>query len=317
MEKLCFIVNPASRGGRNSEFLAKLERWRQQRCPESTLVHTQAPGHAIRLAQEAAANGCSRLIAVGGDGTLNEVVNGIGGLSQEGRPAIGVLSTGTGGDFARFLESKYHTPRDPSWLEDAEAVAVDFGKIALLGGGPDRERYFLNIADAGLSGEVVQRVNATKKRLGKLEYMRATLPTIFRYKPPRVRLSILAPEPVRQVHEFQMMMVVVANGRYFGGGMCIAPDEELNDQHFQLLWVEQLSYFKTLLQVPNVYLKKRFRHPKMHYADVTELRLESLDGLLPLGIDGEFQQAQALTFSLIPLGLKILVPRQKSSIPHH
>ncbi|HEX5034221.1 MAG TPA: diacylglycerol kinase family protein, partial [bacterium] len=187
MENICFIVNPASRSGKSRDLIESLHQYLEKKLPDSELLFTEYPNHAPELTRWAVEEGYRRLIAVGGDGTLNEVANGILALPAEKRPALGGIATGTGGDFARRLREIYAFPKDFSWLHRLRETSIDVGAVAMedLEGRPSN-RHFLNVADAGISGEVVRRVNASPKRFGTLEYLVATLRSVRSFEPPRV-----------------------------------------------------------------------------------------------------------------------------------
>src|SRR5919106_214978 len=212
MEEICFIVNPVSRSGKSRRSIATLRQYLERHLPKSELRFTESPNHATELSRQAAEEGYRRLVAVGGDGTLNEVANGVLDLPLKKRPAIGVISTGTGGDFARRLRELYSFPKDFSWLGQAGEMAIDGGAVAMEDiRGRASNRHFLNVADAGISGEVVRRVNASPKRFGTLEYLVATLGSVRSYAPPRVSVSTEDAKGRVQHREVDLLLAVVAN----------------------------------------------------------------------------------------------------------
>lgn len=304
---VAFIVNPVARRGKNRGFLAALRAFAAERLPEAQWLPTEGPGHASRLAQEAAGRGCRRLFSVGGDGTLNEVANGVLTLPPEARPAVGTLSSGTGGDFSRNLKELYPYPSDFSWILAARPRRIDVG-LARLGPAAETERYFLNIADAGIAGEVVRRVSASRKILGSLEYLRSTLLAAWSYRAPRVRVALTLPDGRLWERELNLLIAMAANSRYFGGGMCIAPEAELDDGLFFCMVAERLPYGALLRQLPQIYRKKRMRHPQIHYQAGTRLAIESLSGEMPIDLDGEHLHSPRIVFEIRPQALDILVP---------
>lgn len=311
MDRYFFIINPASRGGRNRGFLEKLQAWQKKVFPNAELAFTKKPAHATQLARQACERGFERIVAVGGDGTVNEVLQGIAELQKNERPALGILSMGTGGDFARFLHESYGLLRDPDWLEDPRELSVDIGHTEFQEKGePLRERYFINIADTGLSGEVTRRVNATDKSWGTLQYLRSTFSAVLQYQAPRVRVTLLDPAPMNKSWEVDLLIFVVANGRYFGGGMCIAPNAEITDQLLDVLLVEKVGYLRLMREFPKVYLKKPLHSPRVHHARVREVEIESLSTPLHLDIDGESFQADRVHFKILPKGIRILLPKK-------
>jgi diacylglycerol kinase (ATP) len=309
--KALFIVNPSSQGGRTRKFGESLARWLQSHWPESELRWTSHAGHGIELARQGVKAGYQALISVGGDGTLNEVVNGLGFLSKPDRPAIGILAKGTGGDFARGFHEMYPVPKDPGWLRTAGTVDVDMGKITLQDEtGSATFRYFVNIADVGLSGEVTRRVNATSKWLGPLHYLRATVAAALRYRAPRIKILRLLGGSCNIPEEMNLLVLILANGRYFGGGMCIAPQARVDDGHFQIIAAPKISYSSLLWQLRRVYQKKRFNHPEVRYGRASLVELAGLTGPLPIDVDGEYFEAQQVKFEILPKALTMLVPQR-------
>ncbi|HKX12834.1 MAG TPA: diacylglycerol kinase family protein [bacterium] len=311
MEETCFIVNPASRSGKSRRLIESLRQYLERELPKSELRFTQSPNHATELGRKAAEEGFRRLVAVGGDGTLNEVANGVLDLPIKKRPAIGVISTGTGGDFSRRLRELYSFPKDFSWLLRPGEATVDVGAVAMEDlRGVASNRYFLNVADAGISGEVVRRVNSSPKRFGTLEYLVATLRSVRSYQPPRVSVSTEDAKGRVRHREIDLLLAVIANGRYFGGGMCIAPQAELDDGRLDFLLADRLPYTSLLAQLPRVYRRLRFDHPKVEYSEGQALSLEAESGEIPLDLDGEFFRVRKAAFRILPRALRILLPQE-------
>lgn len=309
MEEICFIVNPASRSGKSRGAVERLRQYLKREMPKSELRFTDGPNHATELAAKAAAEGYRRLVAVGGDGTLNEVANGILGLAEKKRPAVGVIANGTGGDFARRLRELYSFPKDFSWLRRLRETAIDVGAVAMSeASGKDFTRHFLNVADAGISGEVVRRVNASPKRFGTLEYLVSTVRSVRSYHTPKVLVTSQDAKGRTKKREIELLLAVIANGRYFGGGMCIAPEAELDDGRLDFLVADKLPYTSLLAQLPRVYRRLRFDHPQVHYSEGEALSLEAESGEIPLDLDGEFFRVQKAAFQILPQALRILVP---------
>jgi diacylglycerol kinase (ATP) len=311
MKDYYFIVNPVSRGGHNKKYIELLRRWIPTKFPKAVLAVTKRPGHASQLAGQAAQQGFQRVVAVGGDGTLHEVVNGLASLPAASQPAVGILSAGTGGDFVRSLHDEFSFPKDFSWLEGPKEIPMDIGKATLeKEDGATFEKFFINIADLGLSGEVSQRVNVSEKILGTWEYLYSSLVAALRYQAPRVRISGISEAGKEQDYEVELLLLVVANGKYFGGGMCIAPQAKMDDQKFEILLAEKVGYLTLLREIPHLYLKEKIRHPKVHYGVGRKIRVQCLKGRLAVDLDGEYFSAQRVCLELIPKGIKILVPNR-------
>lgn len=313
--KVACIVNPASGGGKYHKKLAELRQALQSLEPGLAWEETKSPGHATELARQMTEAGVERLVVIGGDGTLSEVANGILPFSQSQRPALAVLAQGTGGDYSRRLKELAKFPKDPRWILNGKKLQekwVDVGELKLLNqeGKVETEttRYFLNIAQAGLGGEVVRRVNLGGKKLGGFEYPKATLLGALNYHPPKIKLSGLNNSLQESQEETKLLLLIIAKGRYFGGGMCIAPEAELDNGEFQVLFAPPVSYLSLLYHLPEVYRRKHFSHPKVRYYQTPLLQVSSLEEPLLLDLDGEFFQAQALRAQAIPHAIRILLP---------
>src|SRR5262247_3130445 len=228
------IVNPNSQGGRLGKRWTELADTIGRAFPFDEAV-TQAPGDATRLAREALRAGAERIVAIGGDGTINEVVNGFfddQGAAIAPAASFAVIPFGTGGDFRRTVQM-------PVELVDAAKVIaanhrrkIDVGRLEFTAtAGGRATRMFANIASFGVSGVVDRLVNESSKRLGRLAFAVATARATWSYKNQRVQLVFDGRDRV----EATINTVAVANGRYFGGAMMVAPNAELDDGQFDVI----------------------------------------------------------------------------------
>ena len=282
------IVNPRSAGGKTER------RWPQLR----EIVHeaygpfetqlTQAPGDGTRLARAALEAGEDLVVALGGDGTINEVVNGFFDGERAIRPgaALGILPAGTGGDFIKTLG----TPRDvaaaAAVLRNSAPRPIDVGRLTFTAtDGQKTTRHFINIASFGIGGLVDRYVNQSSKRFGgKVSFALASLRAGLAYKNPTVRVS-LDGQPAR---EGKIYSVAVANGRYFGGGMKVAPDAELDDGLFDVITMGDMGLSDMLLRGLDIYSGKHLSNPKVSHARARTLDAEPADGAeVLLDVDGE------------------------------
>ncbi len=307
MSELGFIVNPASRRGKSRGFIESLQDYLAAQLPEAEVLFTEAPGHATALAKKLGERGFRRIFSVGGDGTLNEVVNGVMALPKKDRPAVGVLAAGTGGDFSRRLRELASFPKDFSWLLRSKPLRIDLGCAWLGPKGKEEARYYINIADAGIAGEVVKRVNVSSKFLGTLEYLRSTVQAGWQYQAPRVKMTITRADQSLLRKEFDLLIALAANSRYFGGGMCIAPQAELNDGKLFFMICERVPYLTLLAELRFVYRKQRMRDPRILYEEGMRMELEALSGDMAIDLDGEYLRTGRVVFEVVPSALEILV----------
>ena len=302
------VVNPSSQGGNVGKRWPHLADQIRREVPFEEAI-TKSPGDATRLAREALSSGATRVVALGGDGTINEVVNG---FFENGSPiapqaAFGYLPQGTGGDFRKSIG----VPKD-----FAEAVAclardhrrrIDIGRLDFTSaGGGKGVRMFANIASFGMSAMVDHAVNDSKKRFGSLSFFWATTKTTFRYKNQRVRLRF---DDDKDAVDLTINTVAVANGRFFGGGMMIAPDAELDDGLFDVVAMGDLGLRELVMNSRRVYKGSHLTLDKVSVRRAKTVRAEPGDGAtVELDVDGETPGRLPATFTVVPRALEVVTP---------
>ncbi|TLZ73620.1 MAG: diacylglycerol kinase family lipid kinase [Methanobacteriota archaeon] len=300
-----FIVNPASSNGKTGR------RWRahgadlRRELGGAFDVHrTERRGHATDLARDALAAGARTVVAVGGDGTLNEVVNGF--LADDGRrrsqdARLAFLPVGTGSDFARTLPMPRSAQALARLLREGRIRNVDAGRCEFLEEGVRRSRYFINIAEFGSGGAVVDRVNRTTKILGgRMSFTIAILRTLPKYRNTRVGYEADGGGP----HEAIVNDFVVANGRYFGAGLLPAPTADLEDGLLDVVVFGDID-FKTARR--NLPALRRGEHLTMK--EVTTFRCRSIvvrSHEEMIDLDGESVGRHPLRFEVLPKAVPIL-----------
>lgn len=235
--KTFFVVNPQSANGSTGKRWAELQGKVARAIPEFEHAFTERPMHAADLTRAALHKGYDCIVAVGGDGTINEVTNGFfeNGKVINAKAALGVVSRGTGGDFRKTFG--WDTDFDLALKRVASGTNMPFdvGELEFRAhDGQTGRRYFANICSFGVSGVVDQEVNRTSKALGgKLSFMFASAKAMMKYEDRKVRFSVDGGP-----HEDVLVTTLaVANGKYFGGGMKVAPDAEVNDGQFDVtIW---------------------------------------------------------------------------------
>ncbi len=298
------IINTKAAGGKAEAVFRSVEARMAKVVGELSVALTYEPEEVAGHLDRAAAAGIDRVIAVGGDGTNNSLVNALAG-----RPglsvSLGILPVGTGTDWARALG----IPSDPSeaveWLATAKPVPCDLGKaeyIDLSRGGLPSRRFFLNIASAGVSGEIVARVNKLRRRTA-LSFLRATIGTLFRYRPQRV---IVECDGIRY-YEGPTYLLAVANGQFFGRGMWVAPNALADDGLFDIVLVEGMPRIQILLALRTVFSGKHLERTDVHSTRAAAVKVHSEDGPLGLDFDGEEAQGQDLNYTLLPKAVRILL----------
>ena len=296
-----FLVNPASANGSTGRRWPEIHHAAVSRGLEGDALFSERPGHLTELAREAADGGATLLVVVGGDGSVNEVANGIAGRTDV---EVAVLARGTGWDFVR-------TYGIPHRLEDAVEVArsgrtreIDLGRVryrAWRGG--EAESWFANVASAGMSGAIAKRANETSKALGgKVSYAWATLTVFARWHNDEVFVTVDGERREGRMHD-----VVVANGRFFGGGMMICPEAEPDDGVFDVLLIGDLTKRDLLVTLPKTYKGRHLPHPKAELLRGAVVEIEA-PRALPVELDGEQPGTTPVRFEIVPTALRLRVP---------
>ncbi len=263
---------------------------------------SDAPEHIVELAREAAVGGAELVVVVGGDGTVNEVVNGVL-QSDRGGTELAVVPQGTGDDFARTFGI-------PTKLDDALALAaggtarpVDAGRASFRADGGQAERYFANFAGAGISGAIARRGAATSRRLGaRAAYMWATVTVFARWR--SVPMTIEADQERRQGPMFE---VLVCNGAYAAGGMRVAPDAAPDDGLFDAVLIGDITKPDFVTTFPKIYKGTHVGHPKIEVLRARAVAVEA-EAPLPVVLDGEQPGTTPARFEILPGALRVRSP---------
>jgi YegS/Rv2252/BmrU family lipid kinase len=297
-----FLVNPASQNGATGRRWPELAHRAAALGLRGDTLFSERPGQLGGLARRAVEDGARLLVVVGGDGTVNEVANGVAGLAGV---ELAVIARGTGWDFVRT----YAIPRK---LEAAVEVAlngrvreIDAGRATFRAwDGSEGETWFANVASAGMSGAVAKRANETTKALGgKASYLLALFKVFARWQNSQVRVTVDG-----EAREGSMQDVVVANGRYFGGGMMICPEAEPDDGLFDVLLLGDLTKRDLVANVPRLFRGTHLPHPKAELLRGRTATVES-DEPLPVELDGEQPGTTPVRFEVVPGALRLRVPR--------
>lgn len=302
------IVNPRSAAGST---LRRFERERSQfqtMFPRLEVRLTERPRHATELVRQAIQADARRIISVGGDGTNHEVVNGF--FDEQGQlidpsAALGLVTSGTGGDFRRTFGWSTAVFDDVRRIQQAKPRSIDVGKLTYTtSSGTTETRFFLNISSFGVSGQIVDTVNRSSKAFGaKASFISGTVRTLMGYQPPRVRLSLDdAPEVERSV-----TTVAVANGQYFGGGMWIAPHAQVDDGWLDCVCVAGGGLGLWMQHGWKIYAGRHERVPAVEMRRVKRVRACPV-GAEPVFVeaDGELLGQLPATFEVLPAVLPFL-----------
>ncbi len=299
------VVNPKSQGGRLGKRWAEHADILQRAFPFDD-VQTKGPGDATLLTRDALRAGAERIIAIGGDGTINEVVNGFfeNGVPIAPEASFGLVPFGTGGDFRR-------TMMIPTEIADAAAVIaanhrkqIDVGRLELTHrDGTRGVRMFANIASFGVSGVVDRLVNESGKKLGRLSFAYATARATWSYKNQRVQLVFDGDTKGRV--EATINTVAIANGKYFGGGMMVAPDAQLDDGQFDVIALGDFTFGDLVKSGRRIYKGTHLSMDKVTTRRARVIEAEPVDpnGIVELDGDGEPLGRLPARFEIVPSAL--------------
>jgi len=301
--EMFIIVNPVAGNGKTGKRWVGIEERLRIEGARFDVEFTREPGHATTLARNAVTAGYRTIVAVGGDGTLNEVVNGliVDGLADPD-VKLGLIPGGTGSDFGRGIG----LPRDPLEaalrLLEAEPRWLDIGQVECKLGAGTNTRYFINVAGLGFDGEVADRVNRSSKAMGgTLPYLYNLVITLMTYRNKRVRWSLDG-----QLRDEVLYSVIVANSSHFGGGMIISPNSRPDDGLFHIITLGDLGKLEFLAAVPRVYNGTHLTHPKVKEYTGREVKVEA-DGRLFLQAEGDLFGEAPAVFKVIPRAIQVLV----------
>ncbi len=305
------IVNPKSQGGKLASRWPEIAETLTRAFPYDDVM-TQGPGDATRLAREALKAGAERIVAIGGDGTINETVNG---FFENGKPiapdaSLAIVPFGTGGDLRRTLELPTDAAGAARVIAANHTKKVDVGKLELTDhDGKPALRMFINIASFGVSGHLDRMINAGGKKLGRLGYFTTGVRATLTYKNQRVQLIFDGDTKDRV--EVTAYNVAVANGKFFGGGMKIAPDAELDDGKFDVTVVGDLG----IMQLMTGFARQVYSgaHLKTKGISVRRAKVVEAEAIDPnekveFDVDGEHLGRLPARFEILPGALSLVVP---------
>lgn len=245
---------------------------------------TQSGKNATHCGTEAIKHGAQILIAVGGDGTVNEVANAILFHPNRSKLKMGILPYGKGNDFVRSLGIRRDLARLRDNIKLGKSKRIDAGRLEFVGKeGEKSKRYFVNIADVGLGGLVTQMLRAGKPLWSSnLTYFWVIIKSFMKYRPANVRFTSHG-----FYHEGKVMSICMANGRFFASGLGIAPEARLDDGILEWVILGKISIWDYIKNIPNLKRAKKIQHPEVSYHQGTECSISS-EIPLPIDMDGEF-----------------------------
>ncbi|KAF9153627.1 hypothetical protein BG015_003006 [Linnemannia schmuckeri] len=331
-KKIGFIVNRRGGGGKGGKTwdMASLEPAVTTRLASTKwkVEYTQHSGHASDLAREFVNEGYNIVVAVGGDGTISQVVNGY--MLADGNSkgcAVGIISSGTGGDFVRTTK----TPKDPlealELILSTESTLVDVGHVsATKPNSPSatNEQYFINICSVGISGSIIKRVESSsiaKYISGGLVYWLYTYLTGLVYRPPPVKYTLTggsAGAEDGKEKEMGLYIMAVANGRYLGGNMHIAPKAQISDGQFDVVCLHDLTLTDAFFKASPALKSGNLMNLPAHQAFTqrnTKVSISPVNAKDKIYVeaDGEVAGVLPAKWEIIGQGCRMILPLSQST----
>jgi YegS/Rv2252/BmrU family lipid kinase len=308
------IVNPASASGATGRAWPGIASDLATHFGGFKVEFTKASGDGTRLAIVGAEKGYDLIVACGGDGTVNEVANGILNSGQD--VVLGIIPSGTGGDFRRTLDIPNRAIDAAQILRTGKTIKMDVGRARFTGrNGEKIERYFLGIASFGLSGDVITRAKRERPEWmpampgnadGKIAYARAAVESVLAQRTIEAMVQI---DDGRE-RRLRLTNLCVANARYFGGGMRIAPDAKITDGQFDVVSIGDLGAARIFTNAHRLLRGTHLSMDDVHHVLARRVEARSLAGAEPilLDIDGELPGHLPASFEMVPAALRIRVP---------
>lgn len=309
------IINPQSASGETIKVWPGIASDLRTHFGAFKSVFTDAPTHAAELAAEAARQGTKLIIACGGDGTISEVANGILASGQDAE--LGIIPSGTGGDFRRTLGIPARSRDSARIMREGKTRRIDIGRVTFTKDtGEQDTRYFLGVASFGMSADVIKRVKTggtdwlpvkgPSWLSGRLSFGASMIQTAVQSNATRVIIQ-LDEEPDRRL---TVANLCIANARYFGGGMKIAPSAKLTDGKFDVISIGDLGALRIVANAPRLYLGSHLGMRDVGHAlarKVVARPAAKMDEIL-LEVDGELPGRLPATFQIVPQALRVRCP---------
>jgi YegS/Rv2252/BmrU family lipid kinase len=298
------ILNPTSGSGNGLRSQPKIEQLFSQHGMSYDLVRTEREGHGIELTRQAVAAGCQVIVAAGGDGTVNEVINGLMLCKQDGlpRPPLGVLCVGRGNDFAGSMGIPTGLEDGIQALIDDHRRFIDIGKVT--GGKYPQGRYFGSCVGVGFDAITTIEVHKLPRWGGFVGFLAAVLKTVFLYNKAPVATTVYDGNTLTQ----RSLLISIMNGRRLGGGFYMAPDSLPDDGLFDLCIAEQMSSFRVLQMIPHFTRGDHATQPEIKTGRAAAISITAQDGALPAQTDGEIicVDGNHLEVEVLPRQLEII-----------
>ena len=303
-----FVVNPHSSNGKTERLWRRLRSQFRHKISDQDFALTRYTMHASELAADAIRSGYDRVVAVGGDGTVNEVINGFFHKDKPLSPhaGLGYLPSGTGSDLARALSlDRFSSEELLGLLFTAAIKPVDLGSMDFRSpDGRATQRFFLNEASVGFSADIAQTVNESNKALGgQASFLIGVLRCLVGLKNSEMQITVDG----KPWYHGPVFFAAACNGMYFGGGMKVAPEASLDDGFFDLILVKYFTRRDVIHHISKIYRGEHLALAQVRCARCRRVEFSS-ESIVPLEMDGEQPGTIPGSIRIIPRGIPFLVP---------
>lgn len=301
MKKTSFIINSRISGLSNWE--SKIKDYCQTRNIPFDIKLTACPGDAIMITEDAINKGSGLVVAMGGDGTFNEVLNGLLSSNLSDEVLFSGIPCGTANDFCKTIKMPKTVDELFESLSKGHTRKIDVGKAEFtMHSGENTERYFINVSNVGFAAEVVEKVNNSNKLLGStLTYLKAITGTI---------LSSKTEEAIIKTESEQwngtMFNMSICNGKYVGSGLQISPNANISDSFFNITLLGKFTMLDYIKYLPKVFKGENIKHSSLTYMVCKHITIEGLVKQLGVEMDGEFVGYTKARFTVVPEKLNIV-----------
>jgi len=285
-----FIVNPVAGNNSGKQSILIIQEVMERNIFEYSIKETTKPGDAKVFSKEAAESSIDVIVAVGGDGTVNEVFNGMIGSNK----ILGIVPAGTGNDLSRSLHIPLAIEDALEFIVNGDYISIDVGKI--------NGQLFINVASVGLDAIIAEEANKIKKVIsGKYSYILALLKGLIYFKSKKIKIKI------DDENEFEkdIMLVAISNGICYGGGMRIAPNAQINDGLFDICIVKKMSKFKLLYLFPSIYKGDHVKFDEVEILRGERIDISSNEDLI-INIDGEVIYHKPISFRILKNAIRVI-----------
>jgi YegS/Rv2252/BmrU family lipid kinase len=302
------ILNPTAGNGNGLRLLPQIEQLFTKYKLSYDLVRTEKIGHGIELTRQAVRDGYKAILAAGGDGTVNEVINGLMQCKLEGLalPPLGVLSVGRGNDFAGSMGIPAELEAGVQALVNDHRRTIDIGRV--MGGIYPEGRYFGNCVGVGFDAITTIEVHKLPRWGGFFGFLVAVLKTVFLYNKAPMATTVYDEKTLTQ----RSLLISIMNGRRLGGSFQMAPNSKPDDGLFDLCIAEQMSSFKVIMMIPHFTRGDQATQPSIKTGQAAHIAITALDGPLPAQTDGEIicVDGTHLEVEALPRQLEIICKEQ-------